>query len=191
MFDTALSRGLEQTLDHFRRETDRLFNGWAGGSPYEQHNTGLAGSPAEGYGNWFRPMMESHWTDQALILRAILPGVSEDDVSVTLHNNRLVIEGQRRGPSQIGAGDRGVDTTAERSGSEGKDRGGWLAGWNGSRLAYGRFQTSIALPQGLDLEAVRCHMRDGVLDVILPLAEQMRPRQIPVQAASAQKAIAV
>jgi len=46
-----------------------------------------------------------------------------------------------------------------------------------------------AAPTGLDLEKVNCQMRDGILDISIPVAESMKPRRIPVQASSQQRSI--
>ncbi|HWR49672.1 MAG TPA: Hsp20 family protein, partial [Bryobacteraceae bacterium] len=57
------------------------------------------------------------------------------------------------------------------------------------QLVYGKFSTAVALPSGLNLERVSCRLRDGVLDIEIPVAEQMKPRQIQIQTGD-QKAIA-
>jgi HSP20 family protein len=112
----------------------------------------------------FTPSIESRWTDNELFLRAILPGVSEKDVKVTVQNDRLVLEGDRRAPE------------------------GWTD--NGfTQMAYGKFYAAIPLPRGLNLEKVTCRLHDGVLDVQVPVAEQMKPRQIPIQSGESRKAI--
>lgn len=106
--------------------------------------------------NVFTPIVESYFTSDDLLLRVILPGVAAKDLNLTADNGRLVIEGERKRP----------------------------AGWPDSlptRLTYGRFQATIPLPSGLDLENVACHLHDGVLDVHVPLAEGIKPRQIPIQ----------
>ena len=58
-----------------------------------------------------------------------------------------------------------------------------------TQLVYGKFTTSVALPNGLNLDQVKCELHDGVLDISIPVAEAMKPRQIPIAAGSAQKAL--
>jgi HSP20 family protein len=112
----------------------------------------------------FTPAVESAFTDDELMLRVILPGVAEQDVKVTVQNGRLVIQGERKLPE------------------------GW--GENAStKLAYGKFYAEIPLPNGLDLDRVNCRLHEGVLDLRLPVVEQMKPRQIPIESGEASKAI--
>jgi len=46
------------------------------------------------------------------------------------------------------------------------------------------------LPQNLKVDHVNCRLHDGVLDIHIPVAEEMKPRQIPIETAKSQKAIA-
>jgi len=153
MLNTVFTNDIRQTLDQFRRSVDHLFN-----DVYSQ--------PAERQQQeWtFSPMLETAWDDHTLRLRAILPGVRQGDVNVSLQGNQLVVEGERKAP-------------------EGFGKNGF------THLGYGKFSTTVALPGGLDAEKVRCELHDGVLDIAIPVAESMRPRQIPIQTTGDQKAI--
>jgi HSP20 family protein len=153
------SNDIRQTLDHFRRSVDQMFDNFYG---YPADRSG--GGSAEA-GSWsFSPVLETGWGDNSLHLRAILPGVSEGDVNVNLTGNQLVITGERRLP-------------------EGLQRNGF------TQLAYGRFTTSVNLPANLDVEKINCRLHDGVLDIAIPVTESMKPRQIPIQADPHQKSI--
>lgn len=153
MLNTTTNTDLRQTLDHFRRTVDQVFGNF--GEP------ALARTDARNVENTFSPAIESAWTDQVLHLRAIIPGVVQNDVRVTLNSNQLVIEGERRRP-------------------EGWERNSW------TQLAYGKFQCSVTLPNGLDLEKLKCRLHDGVLDIDIPVSEARRPRQIQVQVGEAE-----
>jgi HSP20 family protein len=151
MLNTISSNDIRQTLDHFRRSVDQMFDNFYG-YPGERSGGRSAETP-----NWaFSPVLETGWTDSSLHLRAILPGVSQGDVNVNLTGNQLVITGERRLP-------------------EGLQKNGF------TQLAYGKFTTSVTLPAGLDVEKINCRLQDGVLDVAIPVAEAMKPRQIPIQ----------
>jgi HSP20 family protein len=159
MLNTLFSTDVRQTLDQFRRAVDQMFDNFYG----YQAQTGA--SSATGERTWtFSPVVESGWTDNHLNLRAILPGVSEKDVRVSVQNNQLVIEGERKAP-------------------EGFDKNAY------TQLAYGKFYTALTLPNGLDLDHVNCRLQNGILDVQVPIAETSKPRQIQIQTGSAQKAI--
>jgi HSP20 family protein len=112
----------------------------------------------------FTPMVESGWTENHLNFRAILPGVSDKDVHVSVQNNQLVIEGERKRP-------------------EGFDKNAF------TQLNYGKFYTALTLPAGLDLDHVNCRLQNGVLDIQLPVSEASKPKQIQIQSGAGQKAI--
>lgn len=147
MFNTMLSSDVRHTLDHFRRSVDRLFDD--------------AYAPARSSGEavrneWtFSPLVETAWTENELLLRAIVPGVAEQDIRVNVQGNQLTIEGERRQPQQF---DKNAFT----------------------QLSYGKFQASISLPNNLSLDKVNCHLQDGILDIRVPVAEAMKPRQVRI-----------
>jgi HSP20 family protein len=146
-------------LDHFRRSVDQLFD-----SAYGYRATPTGGSTSERPDWTFSPVLETAWDDSTLRLRAILPAVHQSDVNVSLQGNQLIINGERKMP-------------------EGFAKNAF------TQLAYGKFQTAVSLPAGLDVERINCHLHDGVLDITIPVAEAMKPRQIPVEVAGQQKSI--
>jgi HSP20 family protein len=160
MFDTMLSRDLRQTLDHFRRTMDQLFENFYG-SPSRLALT--SGVSQDGYA--FTPVIESGWNENELILRAILPGVTQENLKVTTQGNQLILEGERKAPE------------------------GWTSGAY-PQMAYGKFYAAVPLPQNLNVDQIKCRLHDGVLDIHVPVAEAMKPRQIPIESGVSQKAIA-
>jgi len=160
MISSVLGSDVRQTLDQFRRSVDQLFENFYG-FPSE---TGRLLASSTGSQWMFAPAVETSWGDTTLNLRAILPGVPQNDVKVTVQNNQLIIEGERRS-------------------QEGSAKSGY------TQLAYGKFRTEVALPSGLDLDKVNCQLHDGVLDISIPVAEKMRPRQIQIQSGEHRKGI--
>jgi HSP20 family protein len=112
----------------------------------------------------FSPAIESGWNDEALFLRCVIPGVAQNDIKVSVQNNQLVIEGERKAPE------------------------GWARNAF-TQMAYGQFYTAVTLPGGLDLEKLNCRLHEGVLDVRIPVAEASKPRQIQIQTGDERKAI--
>jgi len=151
MLNTVFSNDIRQTLDHFRRSVDQMFDNFSG---YRSERG--TGTPAEGTEWTFSPVLESGWDDNMLHLRAVLPGVRQNDVNVSLQGNQLVITGERKAP-------------------EGLAKNGY------TQLVYGKFYTAVTLPNGLETDKVNCQLQDGVLDIAIPVAEAMKPRQIPIK----------
>src|SRR5947209_10160290 len=92
MLNTLSTNDVRQTLDQFRRSVDQMFENF-----YGQPQSSAPG--ASGEQSWsFRPVIESGWNDHYLSLRAILPGVAEKDVQLTVQNNQLILQGERKLP---------------------------------------------------------------------------------------------
>jgi HSP20 family protein len=153
-----LTGDVRQSLDHFRRSVDQLFENFYGYS-LESGRPSAIGAGSQ----WaFSPVLETSWSDSMLRLRAILPGVSQNDLKVSVRNNQLILEGERKTP-------------------EGFDKNTF------PQLSYGKFYTSVSLPAGLDLEKLNCRLHDGVLDIQVPVAEQMKPRQVQINTGEPQQ----
>ncbi len=89
----------------------------------------------------------------------MLPGVTDKDVKVTVQGNQLYIQGERPAPQNFGK-----------------------EGYVWSQLPYGKFERVLDLPAGLDIEKLQAHLHDGVLDIRIPLAATMKPKQISITA---------
>ena len=159
MLSTLFTNDVRQTLDQFRRSVDQMFDNFYGQVPSS------SASDATGERTWtFTPVVESGWNDHFLTLRAILPGVTEKDVHVSVQNNQLIIEGERKVP-------------------EGFNKNAF------TQLAYGRFYSALTLPNGLDVDHVNCRLHNGILEVQVPILEASKPRQIQIQTGEDRKAL--
>ncbi len=158
MTSSFLAGDTRQTLDHFRRSVDQLFENFYG-LPAE------TGRSVQGGSQWtFSPVLETAWGDSTLNLRAILPGVTQQDLKVSVQNNQLIIEGERRTPETF-------KNNAH------------------AQLAYGKFYAAVTLPNGLNVDKLNARLQDGILDVQIPVSEQMKPRQIQIQSGESRKSI--
>jgi len=147
MLNTLFANDVRQTLDHFRRSVDQMF----------ENVHGQGRQPDDGDRLWtFSPTLESGWNDHCLNVRAVLPGVEEKDVTVTMQNNQLVIEGERKIPA-------------------GYEKNTFF------QLPYGKFYSTVALPSGVDANQAKCILRNGMLDIQIPVPESSRPKQIQIQ----------
>jgi len=158
MLTTLLANDVRQTLDQFRRSVDHMFDNLYGQSHPNASN-------ASGERTWtFSPVIETGWSENFLNLRAILPGVAEKDVRVSVQNNQLVIEGERKTP-------------------EGFEKNAF------TQLAYGTFYAALTLPAGLDVDDVQCRLQNGILEMQVPILEASKPKQIRIQTGEQRKAI--
>ncbi len=157
MLNTVVANDVWQTLDQFRRSVDQMFDNVYGQS---QQPPGISTERTR----TFSPALESGWDEHTLRLRAVLPGISEQDVKVTVQNNQLILTGERKAPE------------------------GWQKNAY-TQLAYGKFYTAVTLPNGLDLDHVSCRLRNGILEIEVPMLETSKPRQIQIQTGEERKAI--
>jgi len=96
--------------------------------------------------------------DKDFLVRVELPGVDKKDVDVSISNSTLNIKG----------------TVSRESKEKKKD-------YFRSEIAYGNFFRSINLPKDIDATKISAHMKDGVLEVVLPKIESAQRRSVAVE----------
>ena len=103
------------------------------------------------------PEMDLVESDDHYLLKADLPGMKQDDVSIEFNDGTLTISGERK---------------AEY---ERKEKGFFRL-----ERSFGKFSRSLTLPEGVDPDKIEATFHDGVLDVVIPKPEQRKPRRIEV-----------
>src|SRR5919109_3812616 len=137
------------SLLSFQEEMNRMFNEFFRSGNGEEASWGL---------HTWTPPVDIYETDDALVLKAELPGVSKDDVSIEMHQNTLILRGQRKHEAEVK-----------------EDR------YHRVERAYGTFQRSFVLPTLVDQEHVQASYTDGVLELRLPKSEAAKPKRIAIQ----------
>lgn len=97
----------------------------------------------------FVPRIEVKETDKNIIVSSEIPGMNEDDINVTLRDNNLILEGEKRSEEE----------------KEGK-------GFYSSEFSYGSFYRSIPLHADVDAEEVNATYKNGILKVKLTKLEE-------------------
>ena len=138
-------------LQAIQQEMNRLF-----GSAFETQG-GVANG---GAGSRWIPPMDLVEDDEHFVVRADLPGVEEQDVSVELEDNVLTISGQRKSDAE-----------------QRKD------GYYRIERAYGAFSRSLTLPEGIDPGGITASFTKGVLEVRIPKPEERKPRKVAINVA--------
>jgi HSP20 family protein len=121
---------------------------------FERGPLGQVWSPAGGY----EVPTDVFVTEDKLVVRLELPGVNPDDLDVHVQDNALIINGTRNfewDPEKVRWVRRGV--------------------------FYGDFTQRIALPQGLNTENITARYQDGILELTLPVAEEVKPKKISIE----------
>lgn len=104
------------------------------------------------------PAMDLVESGDHYVLRADLPGLTEDDVKIELDERTLTVSGERKRA-----------TESEQDGVHRVER------------AYGSFSRSLTLPAGVDADAISARFDRGVLEVKVPKPAQHKPRRIAIE----------
>jgi len=122
---------------------------------------------------WRRiPMVEMGWApaievfekEDKFVVKAELPGMKEEDIDVSVVGDTLTIKGERKAGSEVKEEDY---YCCERS--------------------YGSFSRSIALPSSVDAKKIEASYEDGVLEVSLPKAPEVKAKKVTVSAKKKEK----
>ena len=115
-------------------------------------NFGRAGQLFTGWS----PALDLYQSNDNVTAVVELPGMSKEDIDISLHDGTLTISGESKRESSNGE-------KAERT-----------------ERYIGAFRRSIALPTRVDASKVSATYQDGILKVTLPKAEEVKPKQIQV-----------
>lgn len=91
------------------------------------------------------------------VLHADLPGVSRESIDITMEDGVLSIRGERR---------------LEEAGEEGE--------YKRLERAHGVFYRRFSLPDTADPEGIQARCKEGVLEVVIPKRDSVKPRRIEV-----------
>ena len=116
-----------------------------------------------------RGMEETSWmptvdiseTEDGFEIRAELPGVSENDVNVSVTDNLLTIKGEKHQEAE----------------TDGKN-------YHRVERRYGSFQRRFTLPSEVATDDIKANYTNGVLTLSIPKPEAAKPTEVPITTAS-------
>jgi HSP20 family protein len=147
-------RGFYDPYGEMNRLLDEMIGGTAGPARRSGRQQGVATEWA--------PAIDALTKDSDVVIRVELPGVKQEDVDISLHDNVLTISG-------------------ERSDEQEEERGGYHI----RERRYGSFRRSVALPEGIDESKISARYEDGVLEVrVQGGAVAREPKRIQIQGPS-------
>ena len=99
-----------------------------------------------------------------MVLTMDLPGLTAEDLEIQAVDGELIVRGERRRPD-LPEGSR----------------------WAFSERSFGAFERRVRLPRGVEADAITANMENGVLSLVVPKPEAMKPKSIEIGAASEQR----
>ncbi len=105
----------------------------------------------------WRPEAGFSGYDDRFEIVAELPGVGQDNVSVSISDNLLTIKGKKQRKQK--------DETRNIHKSE---------------LRYGRFRRVFPIPPKAQIDGIKADFKDGVLTIVIPKKEEAKPTEIPI-----------
>ena len=138
-------------IDSLQGEMNRLFSTF-----FDTPTASRGGNGGAATRRWI-PAMDLIEAGEHFVLKADLPGMTEDDVKIELENNVLTISGERK--------------------TELEDK---HEGYYRLERSSGAFTRSLTLPEGIDAGAVAATFDNGVLEVRIPKPEQAKPKRVQI-----------
>ena len=114
---------------------------------------------------WRRLPMEMGWTppiemiekEDKFIMKAELPGMKKEEIDISVVGDTLTIKGERKAETEVKEEDY---YCCER--------------------CYGSFFRSITMPAAVDAKKIKATYEDGVLEVSLPKAPEVKPKKVEI-----------
>lgn len=108
--------------------------------------------------NFFRPSVDVMETENQFEIHLSIPGLKKEEIKIDLKNDVLTISGERKQKEE-------------------KREAKYLLG----EIRYGKFSRTFHLPENVDRNSIEASFNDGILEVIIPKAEEEKPQAINIK----------
>ncbi len=105
------------------------------------------------------PAMDMYQTENEVVVKATLPGVKAEDLQVSITGDVLTLRGEVKQDSEV------------------KE-----ANYHLKERSFGSFSRSVSLPVPVVADKAKAEFENGVLTLVLPKAEEVKPKTITVKA---------
>lgn len=130
--------------DDIDRAFDRLLRNWWSPAAFSEFD--------------WNPSVDIAETESEIVVKADVPGVSRDDIDITVDNNQLIISGEKK------------HETEEKE-----------KNYYRMERRYGSFRRVFALPSTADTDKIKAGYDKGVLTVTIPKAEVAKGRKVEIE----------
>lgn len=108
------------------------------------------------HSSW-NPAVDIYEDDDAIVIKAELPGIDKDQITIDVKDRVLILKGERNSENEV-----------EEENFYRRER------------VYGKFERAFTLPASIDPESVKANFKDGVLKIDVPKPEEQKPKQISI-----------
>ncbi len=136
-------------VDTMQKRMNRLFNDFFGGREGESDELTLS--------TWL-PSVDVIENDDAFVIEAELPGMTKDDIKISIANDVLSIRGEKK-----------IEKEDKKKSYYRMER------------SYGSFSRTFPLPGNVKTDKIDAEFKNGVLIVTVPKSEEAKPKQIDVK----------
>ena len=107
------------------------------------------------------PVLDLYQTNDAVVVKAALPGFKPDDVQISVTNDVLTLRGEYKQENVNGQGEVVYHVRERR---------------------YGSFERSLTLPTSVQTDKAKADFENGILTIQLPKSEEVKPKSISIKA---------
>ena len=104
------------------------------------------------------PAVDVAETGDTVSVKVEVPGVKKDDIKISVTNNVLTVRGEKKMEKE----------TSEEN-------------YHRIERVYGSFVRSLELPTVVQADKVKASFKDGVLSIVLPKSEEVKPKEIAIE----------
>ena len=126
------------------RAFDRLMRGWVSPASFSEFD--------------WNPSVDVSESDDEIIVKVEIPGVSAENVDISVDDNHLIISGEKKQEAEV------------------KDRNYCCV-----ERSYGSFRRSLALPSAAEVDNIKASSKDGVLSILIPKSDDRQSRKIEIE----------
>jgi HSP20 family protein len=105
------------------------------------------------------PSLDMYQTDEAVVVKASLPGLKAEDVDITVTGETLTLRGEYKQENEQ------KDTK-----------------YHIREVHSGSFERSLFLPTDVKADKAKADFEDGILTITIPIAEEVKPKTINIKA---------
>ena len=104
------------------------------------------------------PAIDMYQTDDEVVVKATLPGLTADDIDITVTGETLTLRGEYK------------QETEEKQ-----------ATYHIREQRSGSFERSLMLPTDVKADKASANFENGILTIAMPIAEEVKPRSITIK----------